>query len=110
MYILCGLIYLKIVPSRFQRQRGPKFIPFKLTKGGRNSNLVIGTDLILVIGTVLNLAWIYSWLQIMGKYSGRCPYIFFTLIMKIFFCLGSSKNGVSKWDLCVLCLLCVLNI
>ena len=39
----------------------------------------------LVIGIVLNLAWGYSRLQIMGKHSGRPPYIFFTLVPKVCF-------------------------
>ena len=33
MYILCGLIYLKIMSSRSQQQHGPKFITFELTEG-----------------------------------------------------------------------------
>ena len=33
--LLCGLIYLKIMSSRSQRQCCPKFIPFKLTEGSR---------------------------------------------------------------------------
>ena len=32
---LCDLIYLKIMSSRSQQQRGPKFIPFKLTEERR---------------------------------------------------------------------------
>ena len=50
----------------------------------------------LVIGIVLNLARSYSRLQIKGKYSGRCSYIFFTLVAKIYFLLRIKKNGVSK--------------
>ena len=39
----------------------------------------------LVIGIVLNLARSYSRLQIKGKYSGRCPYIFSTLATRVYF-------------------------
>ena len=39
----------------------------------------------LVIGIVVNLAWAYSRLQIMEKYSGRSPYIFFTVVPKVCF-------------------------
>ena len=42
----------------------------------------------------------------MGKYSGRSPYICFTLVPKVCFLPRfKSKDGASKWDLCVLCLL-----
>ena len=38
--ILCGLIYLKIMSSHSQRQRGPKFIPFKLTEGRQQKFII----------------------------------------------------------------------
>ena len=105
----CGLICLKTMSSCSQRQRGPKLIPLKLTEGRRHRK-ASWKSLNLVIGIVSDLAWSYSRFQIIGKYSGRCPYIFILKLQRFLFCLGLSKNGVSKWDLCVLCLLCLLNI
>ena len=61
----------------------------------------------LVIVIVLNLARSYSRLQIMGKYSGRCADIFFTLDTKISFLLRSKQKFCFKMGpLCSLSLVC----
>ena len=61
----------------------------------------------LVIGIVLNLAWGYSRLQIMGKYSGRSPYIFFTLVPKVCFLPRFKQRWCFKMGpLCSLSLVC----
>ena len=61
--------------------------------------LQLNISLNLVIGIVLNLAWSYSRLQIMGKYSGRCPYIFFTLVSKVCFLLRFKQKWCFKMGL-----------
>ena len=94
MYILRGLIYLKIISSRSQRQRSPKFIPFKLTDRRRQKFL-------------MDLAWSFSRLQIKGKYSGRSPYIFFTLVTSVCFLLRIKQKWCFKMGpLCSLSLVC----
>ena len=79
--------YIITLFNRSQRQRGPKFILFKLTEGRRQEFLN------LVIRIVLNLAWSYSKLRIKGKYWDRCPYVFFTLVTKVCFWLRIKQ----KW-------------
>ena len=94
MYILRGLIYLKIISSRSQRQRSPKFTSFKLTERRQQKFL-------------MDLAWSYSRLQIKGKYSSRCPYIFFTLVTSVCFLLSIKQNWCFKMGpLCSLSLVC----
>ena len=55
--------------------------------------LKLKISLNLVIGIILNLAWNHRRRQIKGKYSGGCPYIFFTLVTRVYFLLRS----VQKW-------------
>ena len=59
------------------------------------------------MGIVLNLALSYSRLQTMEKYSGRCPYIFLTLIIKVCFLLRFKQKWCFKiGPLCSLSLMC----
>ena len=62
--------------------------------------LELKISLNLVMGILSNLvelqAWSYSWLQIVGKYSGRCRYISFTLVRKVFFLLRLKQKWCFK--------------
>ena len=61
----------------------------------------------LVIGIVVNLAWGYSRLQIMGKYSIKLPYMFFTLVPKVCFLPRFMQRWCFKLrPLCSLSLVC----
>ena len=69
--------------------------------------LQLKISLNLVIRIVLNLASRYSRLQIMGKYSDRSPYIFFTLVSKVCFMLRFKQKCCFKMGLlCSLSLVC----
>ena len=55
----------------------------------------------------MDLAWSFIRLQIKGKYSGRCPYIFFTLVTKVYFLLRIKQKWCFKMGpLCFLSLVC----
>ena len=53
------------------------------------------------------MQWTYSRLQIKGKYSGKCLYIFFTLVTKVCFLLRIKQKWCFKMGpLCSLSLVC----
>ena len=55
----------------------------------------------------MDLAWSFSRLQIKGKYSGRSPYIFFTLVTSVCFLLRIKQKWCFKMGpLCSLSLVC----
>ena len=81
-------VYLKIITSRLSTTTWSQVHSFQIDRGKAAEiphGFSLKISLNLVIGIALNLAWSYSRLQIKGKYSGMCPYIFFTLVTKVCF-------------------------
>ena len=103
-------MYLKIISSRLSTTTWPQVHSFQIDRGKAAEiphGFSLKMSLNLVIGIALNLAWSYSRLQIKGKYLGRCPYIFFTLITKVCLLLRIKQKCCFKMGpLCSLSLVC----